>query len=1112
MNHTEEVHYIAFISYRHRPLDAEAAKRIQRSIESYTVPKGLRKEPGQKKLGRVFRDEDELPISSSLSNSITYALDHTDFLIVICTPDLPLSRWCEEEIRYFIRTHDRDHVIGVLADGTPDTSFSPYMLKTFDEAGNFLEPIEPLAANIGGKNHTIDNKMYRKEIYRIYAALLGCRFDELWQREKRARARRMSMVLGAASVLMAAFSVFLISKNATIRQQNEVISEKNEELVAYNATIQEQNEALIAYNATIQEQNEVISEKNDELTANMSSVQTDLGRSLLSERLTAQAIERGIKALEDAGALYDRRAETLLADAVAAYRYEEIVSDVVLENGDSIVDLERAADGALAVMLDCRGDVFCVELSSFRELWRRSISQPEVYTGMTFVELSSFKYYSEIFPAAGGELIVYKDYARVIALSAKSGEEVWRFDYACRESSLYEQQTNIANNAFRVISDDGSLIALLDKPDIDQAGIELIILDAATGAELGRIPLDQEPYDSVYTWYVQGGVFTEDRSVLAVALCAEEGYTYYVTDLARMTVLNTYSYPDSYRGIFYGMIYDPQSGELFCAQLQLRKGGITTSLFRPDGTRETEITYHTISSDIGKYQDGYAYEGFFQPMLTCGDLAVICSDEIALFFDWKANKLVNSCDVSGKILDSVWLEDDASLCLLTASGTPVTYQLGAGNINQASCWTSDVSGLSLGLLASGEGPDGKQALQFVSVPADHENRLLASRTKSDPTMKTVNMRASSYEAYFTSIHYGLSPSKNRLFAFIQASDSRYFVRCLDADTLVVLSSLTIDRVFGADPPIPIDDDRFFYDGMICSMDGSREAFPSGSAAKSEEYGLACLALSDGRILIYDRGTNDYDAKPYIPPCCWIDGELVSYPKNGEALLLEPHSAFYAGRNGLILCLGSSVAETDFENREQSFVAYNVNSGQLSILQDASLASEEQPVIAMGNRKPVFACACTDGSLVLYDAESGAARAVEGELPGGKLLQLCFSGEDQYLLALSDKGALCCIDTETGRVIWSGDVLSDSSDLDRLSRIECSVVENGRLYVCAVWERSAACAIVDPERGVLISTIRDACAVLPEIGKVFFSGSDYVAACELHSADDLLALAKEAIIN
>lgn len=1096
MKQTEEVHYTAFISYRHRPLDAEAAKRIQRSIESYTVPKGLRKEPGQKKLGRVFRDEDELPISSSLSDSITYALDHTDFLIVICTPDLPLSRWCEQEIRYFIQTHDRDHVIGVLADGTPDTSFSPFMLNTFDEAGNFLEPIEPLAANIGGKNHTIDNKIYRKEIYRIYAALLGCRFDELWQREKRARARRLSIALGAAAVLMAAFSVFLISKNATIQQQNAVINEKNEELIANNATIQKQNEE--------------IREKNDELTANMSSVQTDLGRSLLSEHLSARAIESGIKAIEDAGALYDRRAETLLADAVAAYRNKKIISDVIAENGDGIVDLERAADGELAVMLDRRGDVFCIELSSFRELWRRSISEPEVDTGLTLVELGSFQFYSEIFPAAGGELIVYKDYSRLIALSARTGEEIWRYDYACRESSLYGKQTNITNNAFRVVSDDGSLIALLDKPDKDQAGVQLLILDARTGEGLGGIALDHEPDDSVYTWYTQGGVFTEDHSVIAVALNDEEGYTYYVADLAGMTLLDTYSYPGAKRGILYGMIYDQESGELFCAQLQSRKGGIATSIFRRDGTADTQITYHTISSDIGKYQDAFVYDGFIQPMLTCGELAVICSDEVVLFFDWKANKLVNSCDVSGRILDSLWLEDEETLCLLTASGTPVSYQLNAGGISRASCQTSDLSGLALGRLAADEGPDGAQPLRFISVPADHEDRLLASRTKSDPTMQTVDLKVPVDEAFFSSMRYELSPSKNRLFVFIYASESRYFVRCLNAATLELLSSLTIDYDYRVDPPVVIDDEHFFYAGAICSMDGSREPFPADSASRSEEYGLSGLEFSDGRVIIYDHGTNDYDATPSMPPSCWIDGEPVSDPESGEALPLKPRSTFFAGRNGLILCLGSSVAETDFENGEKSFVAYNVNSGKVSRIQAESLVSEEEPIIAVGNKEPVFACAFTDSSVVLCNAENGETRKIGQDFQDGELLQLCFSTEDKYLLALTSKGALYCIDTETGNSVWSGTVLLDTNNAEKPNSIACTELETGRLCFSASWIGNAAFAIVDLEQNVIVSKIDNIQAVLPEIGKVFFSGSDSVTACEIHSTDDLLALGKESL--
>ena len=183
----EERSYIAFISYRHKPLDKLAAEKIQRKIEHYKVPKEYRSQVGSDRLGMVFRDEDELPASSSLSDSITYALDHAKYLIVICTPDLPKSQWCEQEIRYFLQTHDRDHVLAVLVDGDPQESFSPLLLHEYDDVGNVRAEIEPLAANIAGPNHTIDRKSFDKEIVRLYAAMIGCPFDALWQRERRYR-------------------------------------------------------------------------------------------------------------------------------------------------------------------------------------------------------------------------------------------------------------------------------------------------------------------------------------------------------------------------------------------------------------------------------------------------------------------------------------------------------------------------------------------------------------------------------------------------------------------------------------------------------------------------------------------------------------------------------------------------------------------------------------------------------------------------------------------------------------------------------------------------------------------------------------------------------------
>lgn len=108
--------YAAFISYRHRPLDTAVATHLHRLIEHYRIPKDLRRD-GEKHVGRVFRDRDELPLSSDLTAELREALDHSKFLIVICTPDTPQSIWVDREIEYFLRGHDRDNVLAVLAAG-----------------------------------------------------------------------------------------------------------------------------------------------------------------------------------------------------------------------------------------------------------------------------------------------------------------------------------------------------------------------------------------------------------------------------------------------------------------------------------------------------------------------------------------------------------------------------------------------------------------------------------------------------------------------------------------------------------------------------------------------------------------------------------------------------------------------------------------------------------------------------------------------------------------------------------------------------------------------------------------------------------------------------------
>ena len=210
--------YKAFISYRHLPLDIWTAKKLHRRIERYTIPAPLRKD-GEKKPGRVFRDQDELPISSNLSANIREALDRAEFLIVICTPETPKSQWVLREISYFLEHHDREHVLAVLADGTPEASFPPQLTERRSEQGDLTEQVEPLAANIVADTRVKRERLFRVESLRILAALLGCPFDALYRRELRYRRRRAGLALGAAGLVAAAFIGMLLNRNAQIRQQ-----------------------------------------------------------------------------------------------------------------------------------------------------------------------------------------------------------------------------------------------------------------------------------------------------------------------------------------------------------------------------------------------------------------------------------------------------------------------------------------------------------------------------------------------------------------------------------------------------------------------------------------------------------------------------------------------------------------------------------------------------------------------------------------------------------------------------------------------------------------------------------------------------------------------------
>lgn len=91
------LHYDAFISYRHTDLDKFVAENLHKQLEAYRMPADVMKKRKSMKnrVERVFRDREELPLTSNLNDPIMTAIHNSDWLIVICSPRLRESVWCK---------------------------------------------------------------------------------------------------------------------------------------------------------------------------------------------------------------------------------------------------------------------------------------------------------------------------------------------------------------------------------------------------------------------------------------------------------------------------------------------------------------------------------------------------------------------------------------------------------------------------------------------------------------------------------------------------------------------------------------------------------------------------------------------------------------------------------------------------------------------------------------------------------------------------------------------------------------------------------------------------------------------------------------------------------
>ena len=519
----EGMKYDAFISYRHSELDSFVACNLHKALENFKLPKSVirnKKANGEKicktKISRVFRDKEELPLVTNLADPITDALNNSDFLLVICSPRLKESMWCRKEIETFISMHGREKVLAVLIEGEPDISFPDELLYREETVtlpdGNTETrkiPVEPLAADVRGKDKKEIRKKIKEEVIRIAAPMFGCNYDDLKQRHKEQRLHRILAVSLSITAVALIFGAVSTSMALKIQKQNEQIKEQNEQISGQAKEIEKQYiDATINASVSQANESEALLKTGDRMAA------INIAAAAVSNSMVPEIEEVPSKAC--------------LALSDSLYMYENgysIIPDRLLEADSTINYVVTSQSGARLALIDGSGCISVFSSADFGKKIRIEVANSySIYENMV-----AFAGDDKIIVPSGEELIVYAltedeaipnktldgvDYCGALIDEDKTCAYLVyedRFDIldytncSIIDSIPYNLEGYAASPTSELkLSDDAGMLAIEINEGVGiSRDSRLLIYDTIDGIQLNNIDLDYS--------YVNGIVFDNDR-------------------------------------------------------------------------------------------------------------------------------------------------------------------------------------------------------------------------------------------------------------------------------------------------------------------------------------------------------------------------------------------------------------------------------------------------------------------------------------------------------------------------------------------------------------------------------------------------------------------------
>lgn len=1098
--------YTAFISYRHKPLDIAVAAQLHRLIEHYRVPSEYAASYEHRRLGYVFRDQDELPVSSDLSANIQQALDHSRFLIVVCTPDTPASIWVEREIRYFLKHHDRDHVLAVLADGRPEEAFPALLVHEYDDEGNVTGRTEPLAANIANpaSNQRRVMRNLNREAIRIYAALIGCPYDALFQRARRWRVRRLAAIGGVALAIALAYIAMLSVKNGQITRQNV-------ELLEQKRRIQLSQSQLLAQQA------ERALEAGDYVAAMRDSVNA-LPADPEDTRPYCPDAERALLATTD-----------VLNGDMSFQTYRHLLDAKTVELASPVRDAAFNASGSMLYAVDDYGNVSAIDPLGGDVLWQTSALE-DMRGRPSYLKLRLFE--------AKGCLLVASD-TEVNCLSLSDGSRLWRYEKLFSPIDLF------------ALDEESNLVAFVDsgarrrKDDSLVRDFDVVFLRADTGKQFRRVNLLRESagitlsgsrgYDAER---IQNALFLNGGRAFAglyFDYIDDEAFIFTV-DLEEGTSRLLRREASDYKTPFFHLDTTPDGAALValrrCGEDNRAASIMAISLdsgeIIAEGTtgEEAEDDFignppcHVLRGEkrlllsVGKHL--YALD----PQ-TCECTAAVALYDALTAIEWVDERvfgytLANGYYALGWVGGDDEFHDSQNFGVTFTLGANIRSALGGGGFIRPRLDGSRIMGVECGAPGEGFG-------YVLSVADETSLQIMLIRPLSElalPAWEELPFPEADYwlDALADNRCMRLCGDRATLIESKALDDGgrSYRISVMDMQTDSVVNRLTLQKQSDRELWPFSDASGAFsiaqYKGdlsVVNPADGE-----STPLASSEEVALS--VHDDVQYVAYDAcaatGYLEGDGRLLTAWCdgkrlrWWLDGEeqpAAALP--GDIVWQVSNQVQY--KRMLAVSPGGMILLSDFgtdsgEDAMAAIAAYDTAADRWLRVGDAARGSADR-VFAAGRALPRVATLDADGCLRSYDMEAGELLgALRINLPQSYVTQIQFILDDSFLLLRMEDDRLSIYSLESGDCVYRG-------ELEQYARQPLNVdidSEGRRVYLIDTGLNKGV--VLDRDSWTELARLKDACCFDPRTDALYtvaYSSADNARRLFRHRVPDLWEL-------